>query len=106
MRNENDRQVFHRFQLRSDDVLAQTIRASRHALVPRQAAVQSHRVDQLLDLPGVPAGRALWVFGARARARSEVSKFQDANLRALRAIAAGGRRSGRASGCPPSRSSW
>lgn len=90
VRNENDRQVFHRFQLRSDDVLAQTIRASRHALVLVKPLCESHRVDQLLDLSGVPAGRALWVFREPlARARSEVSKFQDANLRALRAIAAG-----------------
>lgn len=90
VRNENDRRVFHRFELRSDDVLTQTIRASRHALVLVKPLCESHRVDQLLDLPGVPPGRAVWVFREPlARARSEVSKFQDANLRALRAIAAG-----------------
>jgi hypothetical protein len=90
VRNENDRRVFHRFQLRSDDVLAETVRASRHALVLVKPLCESHRVDQLLDLPGVPPGRALWVFREPlARARSEVSKFQDANLRALQTIAAG-----------------
>ena len=88
--NENDRGVFHRFQLRSDDVLAQTIRASRHAIVLVKPLCESHRVDELLDLPGVRSGRALWVFREpQARARSEVSKFRDSNLQALRAIAAG-----------------
>ncbi|MDF2093735.1 hypothetical protein P0Y31_15400 [Knoellia sp. 3-2P3] len=90
VRNENDRTVFHRFQLRSDDVLRQTITSSRHAIVLVKPLCESHRVDQLLDLPGTPPGRALWVFREpMARARSEVSKFRDANLRALRAIAAG-----------------
>jgi hypothetical protein len=90
VRNENDRTVFHRFQLRSDDVLTRTITSSRHAIVLVKPLCESHRVDQLLDLPGTPPGRALWVFREPvARARSEVSKFRDANLRALRAVAAG-----------------
>src|SRR6476619_365020 len=90
VRNENDRTVFRRFSLRSDAVLAQTVRDSRHALVLVKPLCESHRVDELLDLAGVPAGRALWVFREPgARARSEVSKFGDANLRALRTIAAG-----------------
>ncbi|HEY7717538.1 MAG TPA: sulfotransferase [Pedococcus sp.] len=90
VRNENDRTVFHRFRLRSDDVLTQTLRASRHALVLVKPLCESHRVDELLDLPEAPGGRALWVFREPvARARSEVSKFRDANLRALRTIAAG-----------------
>jgi len=90
VRNENDRTVFRRFTLRSDAVLAQTVRDSRHAVVLIKPLCESHRVDELLDLAGVPAGRALWVFREPlARARSEVSKFGDANLRALRTIAAG-----------------
>src|SRR6476469_6916604 len=70
VRNENDRTVFRRFSLRSDAVLAQTVRDSRHALVLVKPLCESHRVDELLDLAGVPAGRALWVFrepGARVR---------------------------------------
>ena len=39
---------------------------------------------------GCPLGAPCGCSGAAARARSEVSKFRDANLRALRAIAAGG----------------
>jgi hypothetical protein len=90
VRNENDRTVFHRFQLRSDDVLVQTIRASRHAMVLVKPLCESHRVDELLDLTGVRSGRALWVFREpQGRARSEVSKFGDSNLQALQAIAAG-----------------
>lgn len=90
VRNENDRAVFHRFQLRADDVLAATIRRSRHAYVLVKPLCESHRVDELLALPGLAPGRALWVYrDVDDRARSEVAKFGDANLRALRAIADG-----------------
>ncbi len=90
VRNENDRQVFHRFQLRSDAVLVDTVRRSRHAYVLVKPLCESHRVDQLLDLPGLAPGRALWAWrDVDDRARSEVAKFGEANLRALRAIADG-----------------
>ncbi|MFK3980785.1 hypothetical protein ACI2K4_10470 [Micromonospora sp. NPDC050397] len=90
VRNENDQTVFHRFQLRPDDVLAATIRRSRHAYVLVKPLCESHRVDELLALPGLAPGRALWVYrDVDDRARSEVAKFGDANLRALRAIADG-----------------
>jgi hypothetical protein len=90
VRNENDRTVFHRFRLRSDAVLAATVRASRHSVVLVKPLCESHRVDQFLDLPGMAGGRALWVYrDAEGRARSEVSKFGDSNLQALRVIAAG-----------------
>ncbi len=50
VRNENDRTVFRRFTLRSDAVLVQTVRDSRHALVLVKPLCESHRVDELLDL--------------------------------------------------------
>ncbi len=90
VRNENDRVVFDRYRLRSDQVLAATVAASRHQVVLVKPLCDSHRVDELLALPGVRPGRALWVYrDVEARARSEVSKFGAANLRALRDIAAG-----------------
>jgi hypothetical protein len=90
VRNENDRTLFHRFLLRSDEVLVETVGRSRHAVVLVKPLCESHRVDQLLELPGMPPGRALWVFrDPFERARSEVSKFRDANLRALQAVARG-----------------
>lgn len=90
VRNENDRTLFHRFQLRSDEVLAAVIRRSRHAYVLVKPLCESHRVDQLLDLPQVAPGKALWAWrDVDDRARSEVAKFGDANLRALQAIADG-----------------
>jgi len=89
-RNENDRELFHRFRLRGDDVLLDVIGRSRHRIVLVKPLCDSHRVAGLLALPtGVP-GRALWMWrDADDRARSEVAKFGDASLRALRAIAAG-----------------
>jgi hypothetical protein len=90
VRNENDRTVFRRFRLRSDEVLIDVVRRSRHAYVLIKPLCETHRVDELLDLPGLAPGRALWVWrDVDDRARSEVAKFGDANLRALRAIAAG-----------------
>lgn len=88
--NENDRRVFSRFRLRADDVLVATVRSSRHRLVLVKPLCESHRVDELLDLPQLPGGRALWVYREPVgRARSEVSKFGESNLVALRAIADG-----------------
>jgi hypothetical protein len=88
--NENDRRVFNRFILRSDDVVAAVIRQSRHRYVLFKPLCDSHRVDQLLALPGVPASRAVWIYrDADDRARSAVTKFGDANLRALSSIARG-----------------
>ncbi|MEU4555020.1 hypothetical protein [Micromonospora violae] len=90
VRNENDSTLFHRFQLRPDPVLTSVIQRSRHAYVLVKPLCESHRVDELLALPGLTPGRALWVWrDVDDRARSEVAKFGDANLRALRAIADG-----------------
>jgi hypothetical protein len=88
--NENDRRAFTRFRLRSDHELVSVVRASRHRLVLVKPLCESHRVDEFLDLPGLPGGRAVWVYREpEGRARSEVSKFGESNLTALRQIAAG-----------------
>lgn len=90
VRNENDRTLFHRFRMRSDDVLRETVNRSRHAFVLVKPLCDSHRIDELLDLQGLSPGRAVWVFrDVDDRARSEVSKFGEANLLALRRIADG-----------------
>lgn len=90
VRGENDRTVFHRFRLRDDAVLQQTVAASRHAFVLVKPLCDSHRVGALLDLPGMAPGRAIWAYrDVEDRARSEVAKFGDSNLQALRRIAEG-----------------
>jgi hypothetical protein len=88
--NENDRRAFSRFRLRSDETLVSVVRSSRHRLVLVKPLCESHRVDELLALPGLPEGRAVWVVrDPEDRARSEVSKFGESNLLALRRIGAG-----------------
>lgn len=90
VRGENDRTVFDRFRLRSTDVLVKTVQSSRHQLVLVKPLCDSQQVDRLLDLEGMPPGRAIWAWrDPYDRARSEVSKFGDSNLQALRAIADG-----------------
>jgi hypothetical protein len=90
VRGENDKKVFFRYRLRGPEVLRSTVLRSRHAIVLVKPICDSQRVGDLLDLPGLAPGRAIWVYrDVDDRARSEVSKFGDANLRALRQIAAG-----------------
>lgn len=89
--NENDRRVFDRYQLRSDDVLRKVIMSSRHQLVLFKPLSDSHRTNQLLDdldLPTPP--RAIWAYrNVDDRVRSAVAKFGDVNRRVLAEIAAG-----------------
>lgn len=88
--NENDKALFDRFRLRSSEVLTKALSSSRHDLIVIKPICDTHDVDRLLDLPGVTAGKALWVYrDVQGRARSEVSKFGPANLLALRDIGAG-----------------
>ncbi|MEV6494128.1 sulfotransferase [Actinoplanes sp. NPDC051633] len=101
-RNENDRGLFHRFRLRGDDVLLDVLGRSRHLVVLVKPLCDSHRVADLLALS--PGARALWMWrDVDDRARSEVAKFGDANLRALRAIAAGDTSIWQAGGIDPAR---
>lgn len=90
VRNENDRVLFDRFRLRSDDVLREVVGSSRHRVVLIKPLCDTQDVARLLDLPGLAPGRAIWVVrDVDARARSEVSKFGTSNLEALRTIKAG-----------------
>lgn len=88
--NENDRRAFHRFRLRDDARVAEVINASRHDIIVLKPLCDSHRLPQLLDaLPVRRPARAIWVYrDVDARARSALRKFGDANLVALRAVAA------------------
>lgn len=90
VRGENDRRVFHRFRLRSAEVLVSTVLASRHRFVVVKPLCDTHRVDELLALPGPVPGRAVWLWrDVDDRARSEVAKFGTSNVDALRAVADG-----------------
>ncbi|MEV7624949.1 sulfotransferase [Actinoplanes sp. NPDC089786] len=89
-RNENDSAVFRRFRLRSDAELLRVLGRSRHRVVLVKPLCDSHRVTELLALPGPRPGRALWMWrDVDDRARSEVAKFGPATLNALRGIAEG-----------------
>jgi hypothetical protein len=92
---ENSAAAFHRFRLRPDPVIRALVDRSRHRYVLLKPLCDSHRTADLLDGLGTSMPpRALWVYrSVDGRARSALAKFGDANLRALRAVAAGDRRS-------------
>lgn len=82
---------------------------SRHAFVLFKPLCDSHRTPELLDALGAPSpGKAIWVYRAfEGRVRSSLAKFGDANLRALRRIAAGeGATMWEAGGLGPDRIEW
>ena len=89
--SENDRAAFHRFRLRPDPVIEAIINRSRHRFVLFKPLCDSHRtVDLLEGLRTRHRPKAIWAFrDVDGRVRSALSKFGDANLRALRSIAAG-----------------
>jgi hypothetical protein len=90
--NENDRAAFVRFRLRPLPEIRRIVEASPHAFVLFKPLCDSHRVVELLEDLGTPSpGKAIWVYRSyEGRVRSSVAKFGDANLRALRRIAADG----------------
>jgi hypothetical protein len=92
--NENHRAAFSRFRLRPDPVIRRLADASRHPYILFKPLCDAHRTAELLDGLGTrQPGRALWVYrSVDGRARSALAKFGDANLQALREIAAGGGR--------------
>ena len=92
--NENNKAAFSRFRLRPDPVVRRLVDDSRHPYVLVKPLCDSHRTAELLDGLGARhPGRALWVYRSPdGRTRSALAKFGDANLRALREIAAGGGR--------------
>ncbi len=89
--NENDPAAFVRFRLRPLPEIRALVERSRHAYVLFKPLCDSHRAVELLEELGTPSpGKVLWVYrGFEARVRSSLAKFGDANLRALRRIAAG-----------------
>lgn len=90
VRNENDRQVFTRFRLRSDEVVAAAVARSRHRVVLFKPLCDSHRVRELLALAAPDEARAVWVVrDPDERTRSAVAKFGPATRQALARVAAG-----------------
>jgi hypothetical protein len=91
IRNENDPAAFERFLLRPDAEVRALVERSGQRYVLFKPLCDSHRVAGLLDGLGTPSpGRAVWAYrGVDDRVRSAISKFGDANLRALANIAAG-----------------
>jgi hypothetical protein len=89
--NENDKRAFTDFRIRPVDEVAPLIGRSEHRWVLFKPLCDSHRAVELLEELGDPVpGRALWVHRqVDPRVRSALAKFGDANLRALREIAAG-----------------
>jgi hypothetical protein len=90
VRNENDRQAFSRFRLRTDMVVP-LVRASRHRYVLFKPLCDSHQANLLLDdlTTTIPA-RAIWAYrDVDGRARSAVAKFGTTNLDVLAQIASG-----------------
>jgi hypothetical protein len=89
--NENSAAAFRRFRLRPDSVIRTLVDSSRHPYVLLKPLCDSHRTPELLDGLGTASPpHALWVYrSVDARVRSALAKFGDANLRALRDVAAG-----------------
>jgi hypothetical protein len=89
--NENDREAFSRFRLRSAPVIRDIVVGSKHAFVLFKPLCDSHRTPELLDGLGTPSpGRAIWAYRAfQGRVRSSVAKFGDSNRRALHRISEG-----------------
>jgi hypothetical protein len=89
--NENDRRAFQQFRLRGERVIGELVNESHHQYVLFKPLCDSGRIAAVVDrLPVVPSARVIWAWrDVDARARSAVSKFADANLVALRRIAAG-----------------
>jgi hypothetical protein len=89
--NENDRRAFSDFRLLPADTVNRLIERCRAEWVLFKPLCDSHRAAELIEgvAGGAPA-RAFWVLrDVDSRTRSAVGKFGDANLRALRSIAAG-----------------
>lgn len=89
--NENDRRAFSDFRLLPVDTVKRLIDGCRAEWVLFKPLCDSHRAVELIEAigGGAPA-RAFWVLrDVDSRTRSALAKFGDANLKALRSIAAG-----------------
>ena len=90
--NENDRRVFHRYELKQPRrPFASVVGESRARYTLFKPLCDSHRTDQLLDRLGTTMPpRAIWAYrGMEGRVRSSLSKFRDHNLTVMADIAAG-----------------
>lgn len=88
--NENDKAVFERFQLRSHQVVVDTVGKSAHQVVLFKPICDSHDTDTLLDAfrEAANPARALWAFRVvDDRVRSAVAKFGSVNQQVLIRIA-------------------
>ncbi len=88
--NENDKAVFERFQLRSHQVVVETVGMSAHQVVLFKPICDSHDTDLLLEAfrGAANPARALWAFRAvDDRVRSAVAKFGSVNQQVLTRIA-------------------
>jgi len=89
--NENDRRVFHRYELKGIDTVRRVVGQSRARFTLFKPLCDSHRTDELLDHLGTTMPpRAIWAYrGMEGRVRSSLSKFRDHNLTVMADIAAG-----------------
>jgi hypothetical protein len=89
--NENDRRVFHRYELKGIDTVRRVVGQSRARFTLFKPLCDSHRTDELLDRLGTTMPpRAIWAYrGMEGRVRSSLSKFRDHNLTVMADIAAG-----------------
>ena len=89
--NENDRRVFHRYELKGIETVRHVVGESRARYTLFKPLCDSHRTDELLDGLGTTMPpRAIWAYrGMEGRVRSSLSKFRDHNLTVMADIAAG-----------------
>jgi hypothetical protein len=88
--NENDRRAFQRYKLRDTATVAGIVARSRHPIVMFKPLCDSHRTDELLDLPSTTAPLAVWAYrDVDGRVRSALAKFGDGNRQVLHEFAAG-----------------
>lgn len=86
--NENDREAFYRFRLRSNARVRELVERSTHDVILFKPLCDSHRIVSLLDdaVPGRGA-RAIWIYrDVDDRVSSSVRKFGDENKQSLRLV--------------------
>ena len=88
--NETDRRAFSNFRIRSLATVQELVAASRHRWALFMPLRDSDLAREMLSLETGKPVRMLWVHrGVDAQARSALAQFGEANLQALRRIAAG-----------------
>ena len=107
VRNENDRQVFHQFQAPARTTFShrRSVPAGTPLFSSSRCASRTAWTRRSTCL-GCPLGAPVGVREPLARARSEVSKFQDAQPQGPAGDRGGGESIWQGQRLPPSRSSW